>query len=216
MARHAAPRRRVWFGSGRTRAVLSLGVVLALGVAGTTAYWTDTAAVSTGPVTSGAMDLQVAQTTAGPWGAVGTGTAFSASHVTVPNLTPSEAYAFPLAVRNVGQADFTYTATVTQGGSPAWTFVGTPIQVQLYAGSPVTVDTTYPVQQTCGGTALTASPVTVTAGSTIVTSAARRVDAGATDAQLCVLVSMVSTADNANQGRQGQLRFDLSATQVTS
>lgn len=216
MGEHAAPRSRAWFGRGRTRALLSLGVVLVLGAVGTTAYWTDTGAVGTGPVTSGSMDLQVAQTTAGPWGAVGTDAAYSASHITVSGLTPSEAYAFPLAVRNVGQADFTYTATVTQGGSPAWTFTGNPVQVQLYAGSPVTGDATYPVQQTCGGTPLTGAAIAVTTGSTSVTSAARRVDAGGTDAQLCVLVSMVPTADNTNQGKQGQIRLDFSATQVTS
>lgn len=215
MGRHAAPRWRAWFGRGRTRAVLSLGVVLSLGAVGTTAYWTDTAAVSTGPVTSGSMDLQVAQTTAGPWGAVGTGTAYAASHITVANIAPAESYAFTLAVRNVGHADFTYTAAVTQGALPAWTFVGTPITVQLYTGSPVDSATIFPVQDTCSGTAL-APAATVTTGSATVIPATRRLNAGATDAQLCVLVTMVAGAANDNQGKQGQLRLDFTATQVTS
>jgi alternate signal-mediated exported protein len=215
MARHAAPRRRAWFGKGRTRALLSLGTLLALGVVGTSAYWTDSAPVDAGTITSGTLDLQVAQATAGPWSAVGTGTAATATHITVSNIMPSESYAYPLAVRNVGDADLTYGATVTQGSSPAWGFVGTPITVQLFAGAPDTSDATYPVQQTCGGTAL-APAVTVTAGSTTVIPDGRRLDRGTTDVQLCVLVTLVVAADNANQGRQGQIRLDLTATQVTS
>lgn len=214
MGRHAAPRSAPrWFGRGRTRAILSLGVVAALGVTGTSAYWTDEAVVSGGSISSGSMDLQVSAdgTT---WTAVGIGTPGTAGHITVSNLTPSEAYAYPLRVRNVGDADFTYSATVTRGSSPAWTFVGDPVTVRVYAGSPVTTDTTYPIQQTCGGTALTAA-VTVTASSTTVVPS-RPVGAGATDAQLCVLVTLASTADNANQGKQGQLRLDFTAQQVTS
>ncbi|MEZ0580025.1 SipW-dependent-type signal peptide-containing protein [Nocardioides sp. MH1] len=218
MGKHSADRRSVlrsWFGKGRTRAVLTLGVLGALGVTSTSAYWTDDAVVPSGQIASGSMDLQVSNDNT-TWGAVGPGTAHSATHITVANLTPSEAYAFPLFVRDVGQADFTYTATVTQGASPAWGFVGTPITVQVYAGAPNTTDTTYPIQQSCGGTALTASAVTVTASSSSVMTAARRIGKGASDAQLCVLVSMVSSATNTNQGKQGQLRFDLTATQVTS
>ncbi|GAA3542121.1 SipW-dependent-type signal peptide-containing protein [Nocardioides daeguensis] len=214
-ARHRRSAWRSWLGRGRTRALLSLGILLAFGAVGTSAYWTDTATVTGSTITSGSMDLQVAQTTAGPWGAVGTDTAYSASHITISDLTPSEAYAFPLAVRNVGAADFTYGATATQGASPAWGFVDTPITVQVFAGSPVTTDTTYPIQQTCSGTQLAAA-ATVTTGDTTVIPNTRRLDKGVTDAQLCVLVSMVSTADNSNQGKQGQIRLDLAATQVTS
>lgn len=219
MGEHVAARpallRRGWFGRGRTRAVLTLGVVAALGVTGTSAYWTDDAVVSSGTISSGSMDLQVSNDNA-TWGAVGLGTPHAATHITVANLTPSEAYAFPLHVRNVGQADLTYTATVTQGASPAWSFVGTPVTVQVYAGAPNTADTTYPVQQSCAGTALTAAPVTVTTANSAVVTTARRVAKASSDVQLCVLVSMVSSATNTNQGKQGQLRFDLTATQVTS
>jgi predicted ribosomally synthesized peptide with SipW-like signal peptide len=212
---HRASAWRSWFGRGRTRALLSLGTLLALGAVGTAAAWTDTAQVDAGAIASGSMDLQVAQTTAGPWSAVGTDAAYAATHVTISNLTPSEAYAFPLAVRNVGAADFTYTATVRQGASPAWSFVGDPITVQLFAGTANTTDATYPVQQACGGTAL-APAATVVVGATTVVTTPRRVNKGASDSQLCLLVTMVTSADNANQGKQGQLRLDLTATQVTS
>lgn len=211
MGDHSAPRRR----TGRVRAVLCLGVIASLGVISTGAYWTDSAVVTTGTITSGTMDMQVSKD-GSTWDAVGTGTTGSASHIAVSNLTPSEARAYPIYVRNVGDADFTYSATVKQGATPVWTFVGTPITVQLYAGAPVTTDTTYPIQQSCTGTALTASAITVTASSQGVISADRRVNKGAVDAQLCVLVTMSSGATNDNQGKTGQLRFDFAANQVTS
>lgn len=217
MGRHVAPRRRGivptgWFGRGRTRALLSLGLLLTLGVVGTSAYWTDTATLTGGTITSGSMDLQL-QTASGA-GAVGTGTGHTESGIAISNLTPSESYAFPVTVRNVGNADFTYTATVSRGGTPAWTFVNDPIQVQFFVGNAIVDDTTYPIQKTCSGAAI-GSPATVAAGSTAVIATARRVGAGATD-PLCLKVTMVTAADNANQGKQGQLQFDLTAVQVTT
>jgi predicted ribosomally synthesized peptide with SipW-like signal peptide len=208
-------RRRLWFGRGRTRALLTLGVIASLGAVGTGAYWTDSAVLNGGTITAGTMDLQTSQN-GSTWDAVGTGTAGTGSSINVSNLTPSEAYAFPLYVRNVGNASFTYTATVTQGSSPAWAFSSGAITVQLFAGAPVTTDTTYPIQQTCGGTALTTSAVTVTAANQSVITTSRLLAKGAVDTQLCVLVTMATSADNTNQGKQGQLRFDLSAAQVTS
>ena len=206
---------RRWFGRGRTRALLSLGTVLALAVTGTAAYWTDTATVTGGTITSGSMDLQVSNN-GSSWGAIGSGVGHSATHLTVTGMTPSESYAFPLHVRNVGDADFTYTVTVTQGTTPTWGFVGQPITVQVYRGGTPSTDTTYPIQQECsGGTSLGAAQ-TVTAGASSVVPSPERLNAGDAAQTLCVKVSMLSSATNSNQGKSGQLRFDITATQVTS
>lgn len=223
MASHRRRRRwgflpRGWFGHGRTRALLTLGIVAGPAVGGTTAYWTDTATVTGGSITSGRMDLQVAQSATAAdasWGAVGTGTAYAATNIAIPAIMPGESYAFGLAVRNVGAADFTYGMTVTQGGSPAWGFAAGVVTVQVYAGTPNTSDTTAPIQQSCGGTSL-APAATVTTGNIVVIPSGRAVAHGTVDSQLCVLVSMTSSADNSNQGKSGQLRFDATATQVTS
>ena len=45
--------------SARTRAALSLGVVLAVGATGTFAYWTDSATIDGTTFTAGTIDLQV-------------------------------------------------------------------------------------------------------------------------------------------------------------
>jgi len=213
MGRHAAP--RSWFGRGRTRAVLALGSLLVLGAVGTTAYWTDTVVVTGPSIASGSMDLQVAASTGGTWQAVGTGTNWTgATHIAVSNLTPSESYAFPLAVRNVGQANLTFTATLTRGAAPAWGFVDGAITVQVFRGGTPSADTTYPIQQVCsGGTSLGPAVAPTSGNLNVVTGEAL---AAGTSQGLCLMVTMVSEATNANQGKSGSLRLDLTATQVTS
>jgi len=208
--------RRRWFGRGRTRALLTLGVIASLGAVGTSAYWTDSATVTGGTITSGTMDMQVAQTTAGPWGAMDLGTDYSAGHIAVSNMVPGGSAAFSLAVQNVGDADFTYTAAVTQGSSQTWGFVSTPITVQLFrGGTPTNSSIGFPPSGTCpGGTSL-GPAVTVTNGASQVLTNPERVDHGASEA-LCVVVAMSPNAVNDNQGKQGQLQFNLTATQVTS
>lgn len=188
-------------------------VVLLGGITASWAFWTDSSTVTGGTLTSGSMDMQLSANGT-TWGAVGLGTAFDDSSViTASNITPSESYAFTLSLRNVGQADFTYTATVIQA-SP-WTFVSTPITVRFYAGGTPSTDTTYPIQKTCsGGTAL-GSATTVTSSASSLLTTARRLNAGSSD-PLCMEVAMATSADNGNQGQSGVLRFDFTATQVTS
>lgn len=202
-----------WFGRGRTRALLCVGVLAALGAAGTYASWTDTASLTTGPLTSGAMDLQLETATAGI-GAAGLGNNHTALEIAASNLTPSESKAFALSVRNVGNANFTYGATVTQTGT--WTFTAGAITVQLFSGGTPSTDVTYPVQETCsGGTAITSPAVAVTSGITVVIPSTRALTKATNDA-LCLVVAMATSADNTNQGKQGTLKFDFAAAQVTS
>jgi predicted ribosomally synthesized peptide with SipW-like signal peptide len=194
--------------------LLSLVSVVVLGgITASWAFWADSSTVTGGTLTSGSMDMQLSANGT-TWGAINLGTAFDDSAViTASNLTPSESYAFTLSLRNVGQADFTFAATVSQGST--WTFVSTPITVRFFAGGTPSTDTTYPIQKTCsGGTAL-GSVTTVGASATSVFTAARRLNAGSTDS-LCLEVAMATSADNTNQGQSGRLRFDFTATQVTS
>lgn len=191
-------------------AAAAVGVV-ALSTGVTSAFWTDTSAATTGTISSGTMDLQL-QTT-NPTGAVGTGTAYDASDITVTAITPSESRAFPITVKNVGNADFTYSATVTRSTSRAWGFADGSITLQLFSGTPDLSDTTYPVQQSCTGTALTTAQ-TVGAGNTTVIPTQTLTAGGSRT--LCAAVTMVTSAPNTDQGKSGALRLDVTATQVTS
>lgn len=191
-------------------ALLGAALVLVLGLSsqGSFALWNDTSAVTTGSIASGSMDLQLATGDTDP-GAAGPGTAYSAASITVSALTPSEAYAFPVTVKNVGDADFTVSVTAAHGST--WGFVGDPLKVQLVVGTPDTSDTAYPVQQSCGAavqtTVVAAAPTQILAGPRV---------AHGTSTQLCLLVQMATDASSANQGQSATLSLGFTATQVTS
>lgn len=213
-AGRAEPRRKGRVGRRGLLALAVAAVLLVLGLSsqGSFAFWTDSSTVTGGTITAGTMDLQLA--TGGSTGAVGQGTAFAASDIAVPSLTPSESYAFPVTVKDVGDADFTYTATVA--GQSGWGFAAGAITVQLFAGTVDRSDTTYPVQQKCGsgatGLTTAAVPVKTTAATAIPT---RRLAHGGSDT-LCLVVAMDAAADGTNQGKSGVLTFGFTATQVTS
>lgn len=210
MGRHTEPRARPgrWLPtSARARALLSLGLLVGFGSIGTFASWTDTAQVDTGSITSGRMDLQF---DAG--GAAGTGTAYGRSNITWSGLAPNERKAFNLQVNNVGNPPFTYSATVTRGTTPAWTFVGTPITVQLFTGSAVP-DATYPQQDSCTGQSIgTAQAVDATNKAVIAT--ARQLAAGANES-ICIVIGLAPGATNENQGKTGSIALDFTANQAS-
>lgn len=206
---HRGARRR----GGRRRAVLSLAVVLVVAVGGTGAFWTDTATVTTAPIVSGSMDLQVSND-GSTWGAVNLGQPQAATHIATTRLVPGESYAFPLSVRTVGDVPTDVTAAVRRASTPTWTYQGTPVTVRVFAGGTPTGQTaTYPVQQTCGsGTALgPARPVTDSAVPLL--DQERRLSPGSPQTW-CVVVAMSLDATSDNQNRTGAVRIDLDGTQV--
>lgn len=191
-------------GPGRL-AVPVLAALVLLGSARTWAYWTDAATVTGGALTAGTMDLQVNGE------AVGVGTDLTVATLTTDDLTPGEAQAFALTVGNVGAPDLTWTATATRAASPTWTYSGDPLRVTLHAGTPLD-DAAYPRVDTCSGAAL-GPAVVISAASDALTLNSQPLAAGDSSA-VCVLVAMISTADNANQGATGALRMTFDGVQV--
>ena len=200
-------------GFGPALAALGALLVLLVGLSPRSSFalWNDTSTMTGGTIHAGSMDLRLATTLA--QGAQGAGTDYAASDITVTNLTPGESYAFPVTVTDAGDADFSLTATVVQAAG--WSFTAdNPVTVQLFTGAAKTTDTTYPVQQGCDGSPLTAAPVAV-AGSPQAVVPPTRVGHGQGLA-LCLVVAMSSSAGNGNQGQHGALSFAVTATQVTS
>lgn len=207
-----------WFGHGRTRALLCLGVLLVLGAVGTTAYWTDEAIVNGGTISAGTMDLQLQTPSSGTtWLHQGTGTSTTDTTLAIANLTPGESQAFDFAARNVGNTPFTYQTSVARAGT--WGFVdsasGSPITVRFYAGASARAsnDPAYPRSGTCTGTAQGAGDERV--GPTPSTVVPSRPLATGSSEQLCVVVAMAGDAVTANQGQQGSLQLTFTAAQVT-
>lgn len=187
--------------------LLAAGVLLGTNGSGTLAFWTDRSTVTSAPIQSGTMDLQFDTD-----GAIGLGTPYAKSEVTWTNLTPNERKAFNLTVKNVGNPTFAYTATVSRATSPVWTYVGTPVTVQFYAGSRTALDTTYPQQETCTGAALGPAQAVDGTAKSVLTAAQTIVGGGQQD--VCMVVGIDPAATNDNQGKTGALSFSFTSTQV--
>ena len=85
--------------SARTRAALSLGVVLAVGSTGTFAYWTDDVTVSGTTFTAGTLDLQVND--------LNTVAAYTSLNLTT--MVPGNSMAGTLVIKNNGNVPLKYT-----------------------------------------------------------------------------------------------------------
>ncbi len=196
MARHRAARRS---GPGTVAVAVAamLAGLLLGGTPGTFAFWTDTDEVVAGSFTTGVLDLTVD-------GQQGTPTAYVESELTLDRMVPGESVAATLTLHNAGDADFTWSPSVTSAG-----FLSQYLSVTMVHGvTAEPVDTAYPRTQGCagGGTQLASGAV----------APALPVGASTT---ICVRVALPNGAGNEAQGRPDSdftLVVRLDATQVTS
>src|SRR5699024_763587 len=94
----------------RTRAVLSLGMVLGLGAVGTMAAWTDQATATTGVFSTSSMQMKVD----------GQGASTAVTQLAAGDLMPGSTTAAMIEVSNTGTVPFTFTATAAAQGDAQW------------------------------------------------------------------------------------------------
>ena len=191
----------------RVRAFLSLGILLGFSSVNTLAFWTDSATMTTGTITSGSLDLQLNGNLAGQ-GGTWTNSAFTFS-----NMIPGESFAVTVPVqRAAGTAPFTYTATGTSTGGLA-----SHLRWAVHAGTANTAVTSANGvrTQTCGGTALPTG-VTLGGSATSVISTARSLTGSTYSENICIQVSLPATATNAAQLQNATASFTFNAVQATS
>jgi predicted ribosomally synthesized peptide with SipW-like signal peptide len=193
--------------SARTRAALSLGVVLAVGSTGTFAYWTDDVTVSGTNFTAGKLDLQVNNSDTLP------------AYTTLPldKMVPGNSVAATLLIRNNGNVPLKYTAAVNASNLDNRDLSGSLIVK-------VTADTTTtgsaPAVR-CQGVALPGSGSSVN-GSLIPTG--RLLAPGAPELQpapdstetLCVQVTLATNAPSILQGATAKVGFTFTGTSELS
>jgi predicted ribosomally synthesized peptide with SipW-like signal peptide len=189
--------------SGRLRAFLTLGLVLGFVAMGSAAYWNDDATLSTGPISSGSLDLTLDGNLAGQGGT------YVKSSFTVANMVPGESFASSVAVGNNGSVGLTYTATGTATG-----VLATGLTFQVYVGGTAANSGTAAAGNragTCGGTS-TFGPATLTSTSQSVVSSARTLTAGSQES-VCFLVRLPTSAANTLQGQTATSSFVFAAKQ---
>jgi len=219
VGRHVAKRR--WFGHGRTRALLSLGIVLVLGVSGTYAYWTDSATVNGGTITSGTLDL-TAGPTSGSEQLRGQGGTWTYTALALADMIPNESVSRTIVVRNSGSAPLTFNLTAASTTN-ALTSGNSGLRVQIYDQSTAATQTGTPAAGNrsggCTGGTLTLTADVSTTPSANLYATAPTLQTGQTRS-LCVRVWLNSAAPNSLQSNptahSTQIVLNVSAQQAIS
>lgn len=184
--------------STRVRATLALGAVLAAGVSGTYALWSDTVPVSGVTISSGVLDLKVNTLDAVP----------AYTDLNLTGMVPGNTVAGILTVRNAGTIPLTYYATAaatnldTKG-------LGAALVVKVTADSVVTG--TAPAR-TCAGATLATTGATF-AGNLVGTPATQRTLAVGASETLCLQATLPTTAASSLQGASTNVSLTFTASQ---
>jgi predicted ribosomally synthesized peptide with SipW-like signal peptide len=205
-------RRRV-LGSGRVRALLSLGIVAGFGAVGTLAFWTDDATITSTSFTSGRLDVTLNDHLDG---AANNGGTTSDADFKLADMIPGESFARTVKVGNAGSVGLTYTAKAWNSGTLAsglhWTVV---------AGSTASNSGTVAAGNrtgACSAGTTTATNVTLgtTAGTaTTVVTPKRTITATAPVFEnVCVIAKLDSGAGNALQGTSASATFTFNGIQM--
>lgn len=183
--------------STKFRAILSLGMTLGLGAAGTLAAWSDTASATSGTFTIGSVDMKVHGTDS-----------YSFAELGMSGMTPGSSKAAMLAVTNTGSLAVTYLAKAS-----SWGILAPYLRVSVHAGGSATNTST---TGSCSSATVIGSPTTpTTAGANIFTGRPLAgTSAGGTVAtdNLCVMVSLVNTTPISMENKISVLTMDFTGT----
>ena len=203
-----APRRRLhrlWrtLLSARLRAVLSLGLVLGLGSAGTLAFWTDDVEISGTTFTAGSLDLQVNNEADDDYAT--TTLSMTGANVMIPGSSSAEV----LTVQNKGNIPLKYTMTGGMTGTDA-AAVAPQLTLTIRAGG--SRSGTGNTSTCTGGTSIYNSPLTATTSTAIIATARGPLAATVGTEGLCFQVTLSSSAPSSLQTKTANATFTLTGT----
>lgn len=200
--------------SVRTRAILSLGIVLGLASVSTLAYWTDSSSLTSGTIQTGKLDIKLD----------GADNLPNSGKLALSAMIPGESVAATIAVqRAAGTIPFTYSVS---GSVPAVNELTESLRFKLYAGTAgaqSTNTTTGLRTQGCGGTQiaggtdgikLVASSTSLVTGRTGL--AALGLPAADLTDNLCVQAILpYNGTENAAQNKTTTVNLTFNATQLS-
>jgi hypothetical protein len=167
---------------------------------GTLAYWSDQATLSTGPISSGTLDVTLDGTLSGQGGT------YPQTSFALSNMIPGESVASAVSVGNGGSVTLRYTATATASGGLA-----SGLTFQVYAGGTASNTGTAAAGDRAGSCtgASTFGPAVLTGVAQSVIATPRQLAAGGSES-VCVVAALPTTAGNALQGTSatGTIVFD--------
>jgi len=178
----ASRRRRSFAIPQRVQALLALGVLAVPASVGTFAFWTDDVAITGTTFTAGTLDLRVN----------GLDTVTGYTTLNLATMAPGTTVAGVLTVRNNGNVPLKYAAVTTATNTDSKNLRGALV---VKVTGDTAVAGTSPAA-TCPGTALSGTATALNGG--LVTTA--RLLTPATEEQLCVQVTLPTTAASSLQG----------------
>jgi predicted ribosomally synthesized peptide with SipW-like signal peptide len=186
--------------SARTRAALSLGVVLAVASTGTFAYWTDSANLTGTTFTSGTFDVQLNEN----GGAFGDNAAQAT--LSLANMAPGATSADTFSLKNNGNVQMKWSLTGGLNGTDA-AAVGTAGVMKL-----LVTDGTKSGTTCTAGTTTYVNNVVLTATTSTSLLAGQGPLAAAGTKPLCFQFTFAATADNTLQTKTFGATFTFSGT----
>lgn len=183
--------------SRATRALLSLGMVVSLGVTGTYAYWTDTATVTGTTISAGTIDLDVNNQD----------NVNNFTTMNINTMVPGDTVAGVLTVNNNGTAALRYHVNASPSNADN-KGLGTALVVKV-TGDGATTGSGRAV--TCAGTALGGSSTGFTANMLGSAASPRQLAAGASET-ICIQATLPTTASTSLQGATTNVTFTFSGT----
>lgn len=177
--------------SRRTRAVLSMGMVIGIAVVGTLALWSSTVSTRSGEFTTATITILADGVK-------------SASFAFAPSgILPGQSAAKVVTVSNTGTAPFRYTASVSSADA-----LGQGVTLTAVAGATASGGT-------CGpGTVLTTAKSITSTASAFATGRGPVAATSGTD-PLCVQLNLPTTAPASLAGTSGSVLFTFTASAGT-
>jgi predicted ribosomally synthesized peptide with SipW-like signal peptide len=179
--------------SARTRAALSLGVVLAVGSTGTFAYWTDDVSVNGTTFTAGTLDLQVNDLN----------TVAAYTTLNLATMVPGNSMAGTLVIKNNGNVPLKYTGATATTNTDGKNLAGN-LTARVTLGAAAGTSPT----MTCDGTAIAGGATTAIGA---LTTPKRQLGPGATET-ICVEVTLPAGAPSTVQAGRTDVTFTFTGT----
>lgn len=182
----------------RTRAVLSLGIVLGLGAVGTLAAWTDSATATSSKFSAGTILLH----------ANDTHETSTMTSLAMGNMKPGDSVAGMLPIENRGTVDFSYTALAT---TSADLVLAPNLKVAAYSSATVS-NSAVAAGKICSGTLINpAVSLAPTPTSRTMISTPRPLVVGGSES-ICIQVTLdSSTVKPSSQGKSAVVNFLFTA-----
>jgi len=195
--------------STRARAGLSLGVVLAIGMTGTFASWSDSASITGTTIVAGSLDLKL------NIGASDVDSVTGYNDLDLTGMVPGNSVAAILTVKNAGTVPFKWRLDSTATNTPVGKDLAAALTYSLFSTTASAVNGSG-AAKTCPGTAITGGSGTGLNSALLSAANARTLSnvAGSNADKICIQISLPAGASTTLQSAQTDVVLNFTGDQL--